>query len=206
MPLRCGGNSGFRLRSHVTRHVWLSDPLGPPFHECEVFLPRVFFQAFAVPSLKIKVTPSPIPSGTLWEQVITHIILHDISRYNVCKVFRLKRVQVVSHVGNIWVGPWANLPQYMESAFYDNEVSLPLLSVKYTNNPCILSIGVCVSKMVSCNNYENMSKMVNKRNHFIESDQNDQFMDLSKFLGKGLFLGGMLQAQGPMCGWLMVIP
>ncbi len=29
------------------------DPLGPPFHECEVFLPRVFFKAFAVPSLNM---------------------------------------------------------------------------------------------------------------------------------------------------------
>ena len=24
-----------------------------------------------------------------------------------------KRVQVVSHMGNSWIGPWANFPQYM---------------------------------------------------------------------------------------------
>ena len=33
-------------------HIAPEDPLGPPFRECEVFLPRVFFKAFAVPSLK----------------------------------------------------------------------------------------------------------------------------------------------------------
>ena len=34
-------------------HIAPEDPLGHPFHECEVFLPRVFFKAFAVPSLKM---------------------------------------------------------------------------------------------------------------------------------------------------------
>ena len=29
----------------------------------------------------------------------------------------LRRVQVVSHIGNIWSGPWVNLPQYMDRTF-----------------------------------------------------------------------------------------
>ena len=33
-------------------HIAPEDPLGPPFHECEVFfLLKVLFKAFAVPSL-----------------------------------------------------------------------------------------------------------------------------------------------------------
>ena len=32
-------------------HIAPEDPLGPPFHEYKVFFYRVFFKAFAVPSL-----------------------------------------------------------------------------------------------------------------------------------------------------------
>ncbi len=31
--------------------------------------------------------------------------------------YQLVRVQVVSHMGNIWIGPWANFPQYMDPTF-----------------------------------------------------------------------------------------
>ncbi len=29
-------------------------------------------------------------------------------------VYAFWMAQVVSHVGNIWIGPWANFPQYMD--------------------------------------------------------------------------------------------
>ena len=34
-------------------------------------------------------------------------------------IFQLKRAQVVSHVGNIWIGPWANLPPYMDPTLWE---------------------------------------------------------------------------------------
>ena len=38
-----------------------------------------------------------------------------------CKLlmFQLWKAQVVSHVGNIWIGPWANVPQYMDRTLCD---------------------------------------------------------------------------------------
>ncbi len=32
-------------------------------------------------------------------------------------IYQLRRVQVVSHMGNIWIGPWANFPYYMDPTF-----------------------------------------------------------------------------------------
>ncbi len=32
-------------------------------------------------------------------------------------IYKLYRVWVVSHVGNVWIGPWANFPQYMDRTF-----------------------------------------------------------------------------------------
>ncbi len=33
-------------------------------------------------------------------------------------IYKLYRVYVVSHVGNVWIGPWANFPQYMDGTLY----------------------------------------------------------------------------------------
>ncbi len=34
--------------------------------------------------------------------------------------YELKRIQVVSHMGNFRIGPWANFPQYMDPTFKEN--------------------------------------------------------------------------------------
>ncbi len=38
-------------------------------------------------------------------------------------ICQLEGVQVVSHVGYIWIGPWANLPQYMDPTLRGERVS-----------------------------------------------------------------------------------
>ncbi len=48
MLLRRVSPADFHMESIV------QDPLGPPFHECEVIFTKSIFKAFAVPSLKLK--------------------------------------------------------------------------------------------------------------------------------------------------------
>ena len=36
---------------------------------------------------------------------------------NILGIWGRSRAQVVCHLGNIWIGPWANFPQYMDPIF-----------------------------------------------------------------------------------------
>ncbi len=66
---------------------------------CVIICPRPFF-----PTLILKLlTWNPT---NIW-----HENIYDIHH-------SFKRTKVVSHVGNIWIRPWANFPHYMDPTLY----------------------------------------------------------------------------------------
>ncbi len=46
-------------------------------------------------------------------------------------IFQLQRARVVFHVDNIWIGPWANFPHYMDPTLYAIEISLQVIMLLY---------------------------------------------------------------------------
>ncbi len=55
-------------------------------------------------------------------------------------IFQLERAKVVSHVGNIWIGPWANFPHYMDPTFSKLLVKSVLIVMSHETCRVVLKI------------------------------------------------------------------